>query len=107
MIAALPPKPKWLWIVVLVKGFTWISLLWLFALGFLAPTGITVPWDLYLVLFGPVTSFALAALVGFVICRMKGAFISWAYAATSIGVLVVIVYMTWFVLRLRWFQIFH
>ena len=53
-------------------------------------------------LFGPVTLFAVVALVTLVICKMIGTAISWTYALAIGAVLFGICYWTLCILRLRW-----
>ena len=81
--------------------------MWFFAVAFLAPGGITVPWSDYFVMFGPMAVFALAALTGFAVVKCKGGSISWFHVVAPLGVLSGIYTMTWYVLRLRWHLVFH
>jgi hypothetical protein len=73
----------------------------------IAPRGITVPWDFYFILFGPLLLLDVSALLGFAFCRLKGHSVSFAYPLISIAVAVGVWYVTWFELRLRWHFVFH
>jgi hypothetical protein len=91
----------------LVRFFTWLAVA-LFMIVFpLAPRGITVPWNMYLLGFGPIIIVDLASTIGFVVCRLKRRTISFAYLFMSLGVAVGVWYVTWFELRLRWFEVFQ
>ncbi len=56
--------------------------------------------------FGPVITVALAAIIGFIFCRLTQRKISFAYLLISLAVLAGVWYVTWFELRLRWYEIF-
>jgi hypothetical protein len=88
-----------------VKILVWSAVV-LFLVAFvLVPRGITVFWSLYLLFFGPVIVVDLAAIVGFVVCVSMRRRISLAYLLISLAVMVGVWYVTWFELRLRWYEI--
>jgi hypothetical protein len=88
--------------VLTVRILTWVAVaLFLFVYIF-APRGITVPWDFYFILFGPVILVDASALLGFILCRCRGRTVSPAYALISLSVAVGVWYVTWCELRLRW-----
>ena len=86
---------------------TWLALLWFLSLLFLAPAGVTMPWDSYFMLFVPLATFAIAGFIGFALVRRKGARMSWFHAIVPILVLAGIYIVTMHVLRLRWHLIIH
>jgi uncharacterized membrane protein len=89
-----------------VTILTWMAVA-LFLIAFLlAPQGITVLWSGYLLLFGPVIVVDLAAIVGFIVCRLMRRKISFAYLLMSLFVMGGVWYITWFALRLRWYELF-
>jgi hypothetical protein len=73
----------------------------------IAPRQTTVPWDFYFVLVGPILLFDVSALLGFVLCRLNGHSVSFAYPLISVAVAIGVWYMTWFELRLSWHLLFH
>jgi hypothetical protein len=88
-----------------VRILTWLAVA-LFLIAFLlVPRGITVFWSVYLLFLGPVIAVDLAAILGFAICRLMGRRISFAYLLISLAVMVGVWYVTWFELRLRWYEI--
>lgn len=103
--ADLTAKPKSR-LVKSVRILTWLAVA-LFLIGyFLVPRGITVFWSVYLVLFGPVIAVDLIAIIGFVVCRVTGRHISFVYLLMSLMILAAVLYVTWFELRLRWYEVF-
>ncbi len=94
-------------IIPAARILAWLAVALFLFVYLLAPRGITVFWDFYIILFGPIVVVALSALVLFIICRLKGHSISVAYALMSVAVIVGIFYVTWFELRLRWYLIFN
>lgn len=93
------------WAGLSVRILTWVATVLFTALFALAPRGITVPWDEYLMVFGPVVLIDLAAILGFLACRVRHRPVSFAYLLMSLGVIVGIWYLTWFELRLRWYEV--
>jgi|SRR5215469_7825283 len=89
-----------------VRILTWLAAALYLPAFLLVPMGITVFWSVYLMLFGPVIAVDLAAIIGFVICRLTGRKISFAYLSISLAVLAAVWYVTWFQLRLRWYEVF-
>lgn len=85
-----------------VRVLTWIAVALFFIAFLIVPTGITVPWGLYLILFSPIIVTDASALIAFGYCRSRHHAISFAYAALCIGVLLGVAYLTLFELRLRW-----
>jgi uncharacterized membrane protein len=99
-------KPKSRRVLASVRILTWLAVA-LFLIAFaLAPRGITVLWSGYLLLFGPVIIVDLAAVVGFITCCLMRQKISFAYLLMSLAVMVGVWYVTWFELRLRWYEVF-
>jgi hypothetical protein len=91
--------------VLAVRVLSWAAAA-LFLVAFvLVPRGITVFWSVYLLFFGPVISVAVAAIVGFVVCISTRRKISFAYLLISLAVMAGVGYVTWFELRLRWYEI--
>ena len=97
-------KPKSSRGVLLVRILTWLAVV--LSLVQPIPMGFTISWSMYFMLFSPVIVVDLAALVGFIICRLKRRKISFAYLLLSLAVIVWVWYVTWFELRLRWYEIF-
>jgi hypothetical protein len=89
-----------------VRIFTWLAVALFLTAFLLVPRGITVFWSLYLLLFGPVIAVDLAAIVSFVVCRLTRRKISFAYFLISLAVMAGVWYITWFELRLRWYEVF-
>ena len=98
-------KPK-AWAVTLVRVLTWLAVVLFLIAYFLVPMGITVFWSIYFMIFGPVIAVDLAALVCFIACRIARRQISFAYLLMSLAILVAVWYVTWFQLRLRWYEVF-
>jgi|SRR5215471_14858658 len=92
--------------VLVVRLLTWLAVALFLVVFLLIPRGITVFWSLYLLMYGPVIVVDLAAIVGFVACRLWQRRISFAYLLISLVVLAVVLYDTWFNLRLRWYEVF-
>ena len=99
-------KSEGIWAVRSVRILTWLAVALFMVVFLFAPRGITVPWDLYLIGFAPIILVDFASLIGFVVCRLKGRRISVAYPLISLGVVVGVWYVTWFELRLRWWEVF-
>jgi hypothetical protein len=95
------------WAAPLVRILTWLAVALFMVVFLLAPRGITVPWNVYLAGFGPIIIVDLASMIGFVVCRLKRRTISFAYLFISLGVIVGVWYVTWFELRLRWYEVFR
>jgi len=89
-----------------VRAHTWIAVALFLVALLLVPLGITVLWSVYLLLFGPVIAIDLAAIVGFIVCRLTRRKISFAYLLISLAVTAGVWYVTWFQLRLRWNEVF-
>jgi len=85
-----------------VRILTWIAVELFFLVFLLAPTGITVSWGFYLVLFSPIIVIDISALIAFGYCKARRHPISLAYPALCIAVLLGVAYLTLFELRLRW-----
>jgi len=98
-------KPK-AWPVTLVRILTWLAVVLFLIAYFLVPMGITIFWSVYFIMFGPVIAVDLAALVGFIACRIARRQISLAYLFMSLIISVAVWYVTWFQLRLRWYEVF-
>ena len=99
-------KPRSRRLLVSARILAWLAVA-LFLIAFaLVPQGITVFWSSYLLLFGPVIVVDLAAVVGFIACCLMRQKISFAYFLMSLAVMVGVWYVTWFVLRLRWYEVF-
>lgn len=96
-------KPKRNWGVLLVRILTWLSVI--YALLMPIPVGFTISWDAYYLLFGPVVALDLAAIIGFIVCRVRRQKISFVYILMALAVLVGLWYVTYFELRLRWYEI--
>jgi hypothetical protein len=91
--------------VLSIRILTWVAVA-LFLIAFLlVPRGITVFWSMYFLFLGPVIAVDLAAIIGFVICRLMRRRISFAYLLISLAVMVGVWYVTWFELRLRWYEV--
>ena len=91
--------------ILAVRVLSW-SAVALFLVAFvLVPRGVTVFWSVYLLFFGPVIVIDLAAIVGFVLCISMRRKISFAYLLISVAVMAGVGYVTWFELRLRWYEI--
>src|SRR6266404_3885048 len=88
--------------VLTVRILTWVAVVLFVVVFLIAPCGITVPWDLYFILFGPIILVDVSALFGFVFCRLRGHSVSLAYAFMSLAVVAGVWCVTWFELRLRW-----
>jgi hypothetical protein len=99
-------KPKSDRGILSVRILTWVAVALFFPAFLLVPMGITVFWSVYFMLFGPVIAVDLAAIIGFTICRLTGRKISFAYLLISLAVLAAVWYVTWFQLRLRWYEVF-
>jgi hypothetical protein len=99
-------KPKSSRTVTSVRILTWLAVALFLPAFLLMPMGITVFWSVYFMLFGPVIAVDLAAIVGFISCRLKRQKISFAYLLISLAVLVAVWYVTWFQLRLEWYYVF-
>jgi hypothetical protein len=89
-----------------VRILTWLAVALFLIAYFLVPMGITVFWSVYLIFFGPVITVDLAAIIGFVVCRITRRQISFVYLLMSLVILAAVWYVTWFELRLRWYEIF-
>jgi hypothetical protein len=89
-----------------VRILTWLAVALFLIAYFVVPMGITVFWSVYLLLFGPVIVVDVAAIVGFIICRVMRRRISLAYLLMLLVVLAGVWYLTWFELRLRWYEVF-
>src|SRR6185312_4205279 len=94
------------WPVKSVRILTWFAVVLFLATYVLAPRGITVFWDVYFILFGPAIVVDLAAIFGFISCRIGRRKISFAYLFISLAILIAVWYVTWFELRLRWYEVF-
>ena len=90
-----------------VRILTWLAAALFLPAFLLVPRGITVFWSTYLLFFGPAIALALAAIIGFVVCRLRRRQVSFTYLMISLAVLGGVWYVTWFELRLRWYEIFH
>jgi hypothetical protein len=78
-------KPKSRRVFASVRIITWLAMA-LFLVAFtLVPQGITVPWNAYFLLFGPVIVVDLTAIVGFIFCRLTRQKISFAYLFDVVG----------------------
>src|SRR5690242_1379437 len=88
-----------------VRIFTWLAAALFLPAFLLVPRGITVFWSAYLLFFGPAIAVALAAVTAFVVCRLTHRQVSFAYLIISLAVLGGVWYVTWFELRLRWYEI--
>ena len=97
-------KPKSSRGVLTVRILTWLAVV--LCLIQPVPMGFTISWAMYFLLFGPVIIVDLAAIVGFIICRLKRRNISLAYLLMSLAVMAGVWYTTWFQLRLRWWEVF-
>jgi hypothetical protein len=91
--------------VLWVRILTWLAVVFFLIAFLLVPRGITVFWSVYLLFFGPVIAVALSALTGFVVCRLKHRQVSLVYLLILLAVLGGVWYVTWFELRLRWYEI--
>jgi uncharacterized membrane protein len=89
-----------------VRILTWLAVALFLIACLVVPTGITVFWSVYFILFGPVIVVDLAAIIGFVVCRIIRRQISFAYLLMALAVAAAVWYVTWFQLRLRWWEIF-
>jgi hypothetical protein len=89
-----------------VRILTWVAVALFLPAFLLAPQGTTVFWSGYFMLFGPVIAVDLAAMIGFIVCRLRRRKISFAYLLISLAVLAAVRYVTWFQLRLRWYEVF-
>src|SRR5690242_3035812 len=94
-------EPKRNWAILAVRTLTWLSVGLFLGVAVIAPTGVTVPWTLYFILFGPVVAFDVSALIVFAFCRLHHQAVSFAYPLISLGVLTGVWFITWSVLRLR------
>jgi len=97
-------KPKSSRGVLAVRILTWLAVVLVIVEP--VPMGFTISWSMYFLLFGPVIVVDLAAIVGFIICRLKRRKILFAYLLMSLAVMVGVWYVTWFQLRLRWWEVF-
>src|SRR5947208_2601321 len=103
--ADLAAKPQSNRGILCVRILTWLAVV-LFLIAFLlVPRGITLFWSVYLLFFGPVIAIDLAAIIGFVVCRLMWQRISLAYLLISLAVIGGVWYVTWFDLRLRWYEV--
>ena len=93
--------------VAFARIFTWLAVALFLLACSLSPRGITVPWGVYLFMFGPVVAVDLTAIFGFAFCRDINQRISFAYLLMSLLVLAGVWFVTWFVLRLRWWEVFR
>jgi hypothetical protein len=100
-------QPKRDWCIQSVRILAWLSVALFLAAFVLAPRGITVFWSSYILLFGPVIIVALSGIVGFVICQFLRRRISFAYLFILLAVMAGVWYVTWFELRLRWYELLH
>ncbi len=89
-----------------VRILTWVAVALFLPAFLLVPTGITVFWGVYFIFFGPVIAVDLAAIVGFIVCRFTRRKIWFAYLLISLAALAAVWYVTWFQLRLRWYEVF-
>ena len=69
-----------------VKITTRAAAIYFVVLFFLVPVGVTIPWDSYLDTFGTVFIVALAALISFVVCRVRGRTLSLVYAFVTFAI---------------------
>jgi hypothetical protein len=90
-----------------VRILTWVGAALFLPAFLLVPRGITVFWSTYLLFFGPAIAVDFAAIVGFMVCRLSHRQVSFAYLMISLAVLGGVWYVTWFELRLRWYEIFR
>ena len=90
-----------------VKIATQASALGFWFLLVFSPYGVTVPWESYFETYGVLFAVALVSLIGFIVVRVGGQKISFVYAVVTVAIILWVLYVTWFVLRLRWFLIFH
>jgi hypothetical protein len=90
----------------LVRILTWLAVALFLIAYFLVPMGITVFWNVYLFLFGPVIAVDLAAIIGFIVCRITRRQVSFMYLLMALVILAAVWHVTWFELRLRWYEIF-
>jgi hypothetical protein len=88
-----------------VRILTWLAVALFLGAFLLVPRGITVFWSVYLLFFGPVIAIDLAAIICFAVCRLLRRRISFAYLLISLAVLGGVWYVTWFELRLRWYEV--
>jgi len=88
--------------ILTVRILTWLAVALFLVVFLIVPRGITVPWDFYFILFGPIIFVDVSALLGYVFCRLRRYPVSFAYPFISLAVLVGVLYVTWFELRLRW-----
>jgi hypothetical protein len=89
-----------------VRILSWLAVVLFLIAYFLIPMGITVFWSTYLLFFGPVIVVDVAAIAGFIVCRLTGRRISFAYLLISLVILFAVWYFTWFELRLKWYEVF-
>jgi hypothetical protein len=98
-------EPKTNRAVTTVRILTWLTVSLFLVVLLIVPRGITVPWGLYFILFVPIMAADFSALFAFAYCRVRGHAVSPAYALMSVAVLVGVWYITWFELRLRWYEV--
>ena len=70
------------------------------------PTGITVPWHPYLATFGTNAVMSVISILFWVILRSRGHAVRPSQLFLDVLGLMTILYVTWFVCRLRWYEVF-
>ncbi len=70
------------------------------------PTGITVPWRLYLATYGTNAAMSVISMLFWVILRSRGHAVRPSQLFLDVLGLTTILYVTWFVYRLRWYEVF-
>jgi hypothetical protein len=100
-------EPKKSRAVTTVRILTWLAVALFLIVLLIVPRGITVFWSVYFTLFAPILLVDVSALVAFAYCRLKRHSVSPAYAVICVAVIVGVWYVTWFELRLRWYEILH
>jgi hypothetical protein len=103
-LARAPKKSR---AVTAVRVLTWVAVVLFLVVLLIVPRGITLPWSLYFILFTPIVATDLSALFVFVYCRVRRQAVSPAYALMSVAVILGVWYITWFELRLRWYEVFR
>ena len=100
-------EPKKSRAVTTVRILTWLAVALFLVVLLIVPRGITVPWSLYCILFTPIIATDLSALFAFGYCRVRRHAVSPAYALMAVAVILGVWYITWFELRLRWYEVFR
>src|SRR4051812_12326323 len=86
---AAPPatEPKKNRAIRTVRILTWLAVTLFLVVLAIMPRGITVFWNVYFILFGPVILVDASALFAFVFCSQRGHRVSHAYAFMSLAVI--------------------